>query len=80
MRQSLTGGWLPESEEEFQSLLNSGQVRYKYCTFCNRSFTQATVWKPAGWAETQISGTCDSCWEEIFKDADEVDADKGEEK
>lgn len=49
------------------------EPRYTRCLDCKAEFTDANVLTPSGWRETQISGTCETCFDEMFAD----DGDEG---
>lgn len=36
------------------------------CRNCKQPFSSANVRTSAGWAETRISGMCESCWDAMF--------------
>lgn len=59
----VSGALLPESAAEFATLR---APRYRVCIFCEAPFSDANVKSALGWRETQISGTCESCWDEAF--------------
>jgi len=46
---------------------------YNHCHVCHNGFTPANVFTPAGWRETQISGTCEKCFDELFTEGEEED-------
>lgn len=67
MKQSIiTGGPLPETFEEFQRARD--KMRYTECSACGEEFSDKNVFTPAGWRETQITGWCEVCFDELFKD------------
>lgn len=37
-----------------------------YCVSCGEKFSDKNVFTKAGWKETEISGICEKCWDEIF--------------
>lgn len=48
------------------------KVRFERCVYCKGEFTDANVRTELGWKETQISGICEICWDELFKDDGEA--------
>lgn len=42
-----------------------------HCIFCKQEFTSQNVYSKMGWRETQISGSCEKCFDEICADPDE---------
>jgi hypothetical protein len=75
MRDSLTPGKkLPESYEDFLSLVAAGQHCCLRCINCKRPFTADSAYSSLGWAETQISGVCEPCFDKLFADEDEDDS------
>lgn len=72
MRHSLRIGKLqPESFEEFQQLNGEGNVAYHNCRLCGLPFTPNNTETAAGWRETQISATCETCFDAIFADKED---------
>ena len=80
---------LPESWEDFVTLRDTGspdeegsypgsRLTHTCCTQCNLHFSQANVHTSAGWAETQISGLCEDCFDGLFEEEEEEDDDAGE--
>lgn len=67
MRRSLRGHSLPENLEEYQQLRKARLLRYAHCFRCDKSHEGRTT-TPQAWAETQISGMCEVCWDNIFKE------------
>ncbi len=68
----LTGLPLPESLAEFDQIAAEGKLRYRACQECGDDFTPRTVHTKQGWAETQISGICENCFDELFREPDEI--------
>lgn len=64
MRKSLhEGKLLPESEDEFKSLLERHHPRLvTVCGECKAAFTGANTKSPEGWRDTQIIGWCEDCY------------------
>lgn len=72
MRDSIKGGKLPESEAEFKLLKDAKAVRHEHCILCKNTFSRDIVHSPRGWAETQISGFCEDCFDKLFEEPEEV--------
>lgn len=68
METSLKGHMLPTSQQEFAD--NAIHMQHLSCVFCRQPFTGDNVLTRAGWKETQISGICESCFDQMFKDED----------
>jgi hypothetical protein len=66
MRTNLRGHILPESEEEYKKLLALDLLQFMTCSLCNKSHLGRTN-TLMGWRETQISGYCEGCWNELMK-------------
>jgi len=69
MRQGLKGNMLPESQADYDELALSGELKFKTCCLAatphphiGRTHTRL------GWAETQISGSCEECFDELFNE------------
>jgi len=73
MRQGLKGNLLPESQEEFEALLGMGVEALKHteCLVCRQTFSNANTSSKLGWADTQIVGYCESCYDKIFQTDEE---------
>ena len=69
MQTSLKSNLLPESYQEFVLLVTTDRERFRRCIHCSKVFGTATVFTSAGWRETQISGWCEWCFDETFRDA-----------
>ena len=67
--QGLKGNLLPESEADFAD--NYDAMKFKRCLSCDERFTAANTHSLLGWKETQISGFCEQCFDNMFKDEDE---------
>jgi len=70
MRTSLRGHQLPESEAEFNQLAAQGTLRYRVCQDCEVEFSPANTFTRLGWAEGQISGVCEDCFNALFEEPD----------
>lgn len=44
------------------------EVRGMSCIECGEPFSSKNVFTPEGWAETRISGMCESCFDNLFKE------------
>lgn len=66
MRQSLKGHLLPENEADYQRLKAAGGLKFPQCLKCGEEFSSENTSTRQGWAETQISGFCESCFDSIF--------------
>lgn len=51
--------------EQMQERLKSG-----VCISCGEPFSDKNVRTQAGWRETQISQTCETCFDSLFDDDD----------
>lgn len=63
------GNLIPESEADFAD--NYESMRFKKCTRCGVPFTQYNIFTRFGWRETQISGFCEKCFNNLFNDLDD---------
>lgn len=61
----------PQSEADFASLVSSGGAKHLTCTNCSLPFSSENVYTREGWAETQISGICESCFDDMFENMEE---------
>lgn len=68
MRDSIRQGKLPESLSDFLVLEAQGGLRYVGCDYCGEKFSNVNVKTGLGWAETQISGMCERCFDRIFRE------------
>lgn len=51
-------------------------ILYSQCIECKQPFTAKNCHTRQGWAETQISGMCEDCFDALFEgceDADDVE-------
>lgn len=62
------GRQLPESQTDFNTLFAEGRVRYTQCVRCLDYFSDDNTHSKAGWAETQISGMCEDCFDNLFEE------------
>jgi len=68
MRRGVKGNFLPESQEDFQKLVANGGLSFHGCVSCNEPFSNDNTHTSLGWAETQISGMCEDCFDQLFKE------------
>lgn len=67
----------PNSYQEFVDLARSAQQIQLCCLSCGATFTPENVHTAAGWRETQISGMCEDCFDELFAEP-ETEGDDGD--
>jgi hypothetical protein len=68
MKLSLRGHQLPESVNDARELKYSGTLKYLKCSQCSVELYDATAATSAeGWRETQLSGMCESCFDQLFE-------------
>lgn len=66
MKASLKGWLLPESHDDARELLRDGLLMFHHCGNCLQSlYRLGAASTPEGWRETQISGICEPCFNEI---------------
>lgn len=41
---------------------------FTQCVFCKQPFTNENVYSQMGWRETQISGSCEKCFDDICQE------------
>ena len=56
-----------------------GRAPPGHCWECRLPFTAQNVFTPAGWRETAISGMCEACWDKMFKEEPEENANASKE-
>lgn len=66
MKTSIKGHLLPESAADFTELIRTGQAHKTACRMCGSEFGSGNCYSPQGWRETQISGTCEKCFDALF--------------
>ena len=71
---SIKGGWLPESAEDFEVLVLGKGAPHLRCFICEQPIGPANVRTEAGWRETQISGTCEDCFDKLMHDGEAQDS------
>ena len=59
----------PISSEAF--LKDHDRMRFKDCVSCRKPFSDLNVKTPLGWKETQISGMCETCFDNLFADKED---------
>lgn len=69
MKDSLKGHPLPESEADYNELAIRGELKFKQCCFGNHPHLGRTH-TALGWAETQITGSCEDCFDAMFAEDD----------
>lgn len=68
----LKGNMLPESHENARTLELEGKMVFSECVVCKLSLADLEAASTRlGWLETQISGVCEPCFEELFRDSGE---------
>ena len=76
MKQSIIPGkLLPQSFEDFMMLADTNRLTFAKCVFCGEPFHKTETKSQTGWQETQISGACEPCYNDICEDSDEGDDD-----
>lgn len=58
---------LPTNQQEPLKMIQTGEARYKECIECHHQFTSRNVWTEKGWQETQNSGLCEDCFQELVR-------------
>jgi hypothetical protein len=66
MDKSLKGHLLPTNEDEFAS--NAVDMKFLRCIQCGSTFTADNVHTRLGWRETQITGFCENCFDNMFQE------------
>lgn len=54
---------------EDQKALAAAHVRHVTCVICKERFSDANCFTQEGWQETQLSGLCERCFDQICLDA-----------
>ena len=65
---SLKGFHLPESYEEFITLVHNAKTQHQYCVECQQGFNRFNTYSAPGWRDTQIIGMCEVCFDSLFAD------------
>lgn len=69
MNRSIQGHLLPESTAEAELLAAQGLLKFTECVVCDLALhSWRAAYSTAGWRETQISGTCERCFDSMFKE------------
>jgi hypothetical protein len=60
----------PEMQRFVDTMANMvfGKTESGCCVNCKQPFSDKNTFTPAGWRETKISGFCEHCWDEMFRD------------
>lgn len=77
----LRGQFLPENFDDFVALERQGQLRFMRCFICKKTHGPQSATTDRGWQETQISGSCEPCFDKLFAEVDdepETKLDDGE--
>ncbi len=62
----------PTSEFEFKEMLKNDRVgMYCECVQCKNEFSSENTHTELGWKETQISGMCEDCFDNLFIDEEQ---------
>lgn len=65
------GKLLPEAHSDFVALKERHAATFTNCRICGERFGEENVFSKNGWIETQISGTCETCWDNLFMEDEE---------
>jgi len=67
MKESINypGRQLPESWDEYVSIQ---RPTHMFCVDCKKPFSLFNTHTAAGWRETQISGMCEKCFDEMYEE------------
>lgn len=68
----LRGNLLPVSESDFAD--NYDAMRFKRCMRCDSGFTKENTTTRLGWRETQLSGFCEKCFDEVTGETLDINA------
>ena len=70
----LTGNMLPESHEDARTLELEGKMAFSHCALCKMLLADLEAASTRnGWLETQISGICEPCFDELFADSEDAE-------
>ena len=58
----------------------TGGRTFLKCIICEQPFTKENVTTASGWRETQISGYCEDCFDDLFVDDEDIDDDEDTER
>lgn len=56
----------PRSEAAFKDGLIQGLPLWTDCKKCGEPFNKCNTHTPGGWMDTQITGWCEDCYDEVF--------------
>jgi len=59
---------LPENLTDYEELKRNDALQYDCCCSCGFIFTTMNVHTREGWLETQISGMCEECWDDMCEE------------
>jgi len=68
MKIGIRGNPQPESFGDFIELRAQGALEYHCCVSCMEPFDHNNTKTPLGWVETQISGMCEDCFDQLFEE------------
>jgi hypothetical protein len=71
MKRSISGGYLPQNFIEYKTLAGRQDLKHDHCLHCHAEFSEANTHSILGWQETQISATCENCYDDLFAEPDE---------
>ena len=63
----------PTNHIEYVLIVKNGMAKFRECIICKRPFSPANTFTKSGWQETQISGFCEACFDELFEELDDGD-------
>lgn len=66
MTTKIRNSFRPHDFNEFSLALFIGDLNYTECVECEAGFHPSNTTTVEGWKETQISGLCEKCYDEIF--------------
>ena len=62
---------LPESEEDFEELrAMPHQFPMLRCIACSERFSSKNTRSRAAWRETQITGMCENCFDDLWRETE----------
>jgi hypothetical protein len=64
----MTSKRFPQTFLDFQKMKEkqNGSLTHEYCIACGEDFSNENTFTAEGWCETQISGMCENCFENLF--------------
>ena len=71
----IKGKLLPQSFEDFMILADTNRLTFTKCKLCGEPFHKTETKSDSGWMETQISGSCEPCYDDLCAEIDEEDSD-----